>query len=306
MNWIVLTALNALYEKGEVPQKSTLNSNGEFIFLKNSLQLIEFKGKKIFAESGFKEHYIHFYKDAYQEYLKFLGDFNLVKPQTRYEESDIKILMDILRLRKDGTLDFLREQILKANESMRGLSQMFFKNDKYLENKPSIINALKLILDVEVFSNEKDQQYMYKLEVKNPKMIVLCENIDFLTKPNRPREYGIELWYAGGKNVAKLEFSETRSLPIYYSCDWDYDGIFIIYPLVRKHIPEITLLTPKGRPRSIKETEHKSLWKKGLEENNTLSLDETQSSILTKLIENDQWIIEESNDLIAVLGIEST
>ncbi|MDX8554440.1 hypothetical protein MK851_12510 [Tenacibaculum sp. 1B UA] len=42
----------------------------------------------------------------------------------------------------------------------------------------------------------------------------------------------MELWYAGGKNVKKMDYGDTRGLPVYYSCDWDYDGLFIISPLV--------------------------------------------------------------------------
>jgi hypothetical protein len=303
MNWIVLKALNTLFEKGEVPQKISLNANGEIIYLKNSLHAIEFKGKKIMAMSEYRVHYMEHYNEDYQKYLSFLNEFDLVKPQSRYEESDIQILMKIHGLRQDGALDEIRHQILEANESLRGLSQMFFKHDKYLDNKPSIIKALKRILDIEVFSNEKDQQYIYKLECHDPKMIVLCENIDYLTKPGRPRMHGIELWYAGGKNVAKLEFTVRRELPIYYSCDWDYDGLFIIYPLVKEHIPEIQLLTPTGNPKGIKESEHKSLWRSGSLDIDKLGFDEKQQVLLDQLIEKDRWVIEESNDLLAMLKI---
>lgn len=303
MNWIVLKALNTLFEKGEVPQKISLNTSGEIIYLKNSLHAIEFKGKKIMAMPEYRNLYMEYYNADYQKYLSFLNEFDLVKPQSRYEEGDIQILMKIQGLRQEGALNEIRKQILEANESLRGLSQMFFKHDKYLENKPSIINALKQILDVEVFSNEKDQQYIYKLECHDPKMIVLCENIDFLTKPGRPRMHGIELWYAGGKNVAKLEFTIRRELPIYYSCDWDYDGLFIIYPLVREHIPEIKLLIPNGKPKGIKESEHKSVWREGSLDYSRLGLDQNQHILLDQLVIQDQWVIEESNNLLVMLGI---
>jgi hypothetical protein len=162
--------------------------------------------------------------------------------------------MGIDELKKEGNLDELRQQIIASNETLRGVSLMFFKNEKYLDNKDSLIKALKTVLEVELFANEKDQQYIYKLECHNPKLIVLCENLDFLKKPVKPREYGIELWYAGGKNVEKLKYADTRGLPIFYSCDWDYDGLFIIYPLVKEKIPSINLLTPNpDKPEAKRE-----------------------------------------------------
>jgi hypothetical protein len=80
-----------------------------------------------------------------------------------------------------------------------------------------------------------------------------------LTKPNKPRKYNIELWYAGGKNFQKLDYADKRGLSIFYSCDWDYDS-HLIYSLVIEKIPEIQLLTPNGEPKSIKQTEHNSHW----------------------------------------------
>jgi hypothetical protein len=136
------------------------------------------------------------------------------------------------------------------------------------------------------------------LECTNPKCIVLCENIDFLKRPALARANQIELWYAGGKNVTKLDYADTRGLPIYYSCDWDYDGLFIIYPLVKEKIPDIQLLTPNGVPKGIEETEHNSKWI--IKNIDPLLLSE-QKEILNELIQNNQWIIEESNQLLNML-----
>jgi hypothetical protein len=213
----------------------------------------------------------------------------------------------LIKADKDaGNLDQLCKQLAEADESVRGVSQMFFKNDKYLDNRSSVIDALKVILEVTHFSNEKDQQYMYRLECDDPQKIVLCENLDFLTKPNKPRKYHIELWYAGGKNVAKLQYAQTRDLPIYYSCDWDYDGLFIIYPLVKQKIPNIKLLQPNGLPKSIAETEHKSLWQNETKRNELASaniFNAQELMLIDALIAQDQWIIEESNNLLTMLEL---
>lgn len=305
MNWIELRALNNLYKNGEVKLNDTLAKSGEINYLTNSLRIIDRSYNKLYSLGGYTEIYEKEYLEKYNCYENFLLENGLLRHQIRFEENDIKTLMNIQCWKKEGTLEELRKQIIASDESLRGISLMFFKNDKYLDNKSSLVDALKKILEVEHFSNDRDQQYIYKLECHNPKVIVLCENLDFLTKPNKPRQHGIELWYAGGKNVSKLDYADTRGLPIYYSCDWDFDGLFIIYPLVKKKIPSIQLLTPNGSPRGIEETEHNSRWGNGKDRNIDCILTNQQQHIVRGLIYNNQWIIEESNDLLDMLEILS-
>lgn len=42
-----------------------------------------------------------------------------------------------------------------------------------------------------------------------------------------PRENNFELWYVGERNVPKSKYADRRGLPIYYSADWDKDGLEI-------------------------------------------------------------------------------
>ena len=44
-------------------------------------------------------------------------------------------------------------------------------------------------------------------------------------------------------NIDKLKFTDNRGLPIYYSADWDYDGL-LIFNMIKKIIPNIKLLYP--------------------------------------------------------------
>ncbi len=305
MNWIELKALNKLYTTGRVKLNNTLVMSGEFRFIHNSLKLIERTSSEYIAVDGFSMFYEANFQTKYTAYNLFLTSNNLLKPQTRLSDADIAILMNIQNWKQDGTLEELRRQIIASDESLRGVSQMFFRNEKYLDNKPSLVEALKKILDVRDFANEKDQQYIYKLECHNPVEIVLCENLNFLTMPNKPRNNGIELWYAGGKNVGKLDYADTRGLPIYYSCDWDYDGLFVIYPLVKEKIPSIKLLTPNGPARSITETEHNSLWPTLPLPLDSVFSDKDQRKLAEALKKNNQWIIEESNSILTMLGIEN-
>lgn len=304
MNWIELKSLYGIYTNGSIKFNNTLLNSGEFNFLINSVKVLDKSASGFSAQHGFNDLYQEKYLEKFTLYKSFLEVHSLLKPQTRFDEADIVILMKIEDWKQQGTLNELRNQIITSDESLRGVSLMFFKNEKYLDDKPSLTDALKKILEVDSFSNDKDQQYIYKLECHHPKSIVLCENLDFLTKPNKPRQHGIELWYAGGKNIGKLDFADIRGLPIYYSCDWDYDGLFVIYPLVKAKIPSIQLLLPNGAPKGIMETEHNSKWE-GKKPNIDMILNDPQKgSLVRKLMTNNQWIIEESNSLLKMVGIE--
>lgn len=304
MNWIILKALNELYTKGSIKKNETISKNGLVNYFINSLKILEETLKKITVTPGFASIYKSKYLQNYIRYHSFLTENVLLKPQSRFEEQDIIILMNIKSWKDDGVLDGLRKQIIDSDESLRGISLMFFKNEKYLDDRLPLIDALKQILEIEQFANEKDQQYIYKLECFNPVVIVLCENLDFLTKPIKPRQYGIELWYAGGKNIDKLSYADNRNLPIFYSCDWDYDGLFIIFPLVKQKIPTIQLLTPTGEPKGIEGTEHASKWDKKSLPFETLYFNITHEKQIKQLVENNQWIIEESNDLLVMLHLQ--
>ena len=304
MNWIELRALNNLYSNSEVKINDTLAKSGEINYLINSLRTLDRTHDKFFILEGFADLYEKDYLDKYLRYEAFLSDNELLKPQLRFEESDIQILIGIKEDMDNGNLEPLREQIIKNEATVRIVSLMFFKNEKYLLGKEALINAVKLLLNIDKLADDKDLQYKYVLECKDPTRIMLCENIDFLKRPTLARANNIELWYVGGKNVTKLDYADTRGLSIYYSCDWDFDGLFIIYPLVKEKIPNIQLLTPNGTPKGIVETEHNSKWENIKDRNIDFLLTIEQSNMLKDLIRNNQWIIEESNNLLEILSCE--
>ena len=304
MNWLEIKALNDLYRNGEVRLNNTLLRSSELIFLERSCGALRFASKTIVRLPGFELLYERNYLGKYQKYLALLQKYDLLRPQTRFEAKDMDILIGIDDGLESGELTEVRDQIVSSEESIRGVSAMFFKHEKYLDLKAPLVEALKRLLGVRAFADDKDQQYIYRLDCREPKAIVLCENLDFLRKPSRPRAAQIELWYAGGKNVDKLYYADTRGLPIYYSCDWDYDGLLIIYPLVRHIIPHINLLAPNAAAKSIVKTEHDSLWDPSrLEDVFYRELFTTQEwERILGLVRNDEWIIEESNDLIKMLA----
>ncbi|MCB0665543.1 MAG: hypothetical protein KDC80_06960 [Saprospiraceae bacterium] len=97
-----------------------------------------------------------------------------------------------------------------------------------------------------------------------------------------------------------------RGLPVFYSCDWDYDGLFIIYPLVRKKICDIRLLFPSAESKSIKATDHKSLWQghgvtKAFSDFGIDLFPSEHQEKIRSLVELDHWIIEEDNNIIKMV-----
>lgn len=311
MNWTVLKALNDIYNNEFTIMRSSLINDIDIQFLINQTGELKLGINRINVGPGFKEFYEKTHLDKFNSYLSFLETNDLLTPQIRFRESDIKILMEIKNGMDSGDLLTVRDEIVVAEETVRGVSQMFFKNEKYLEKSESLVSAVKSILQIDSLANDKDQQYKYVLQCEKPEKIVLCENLDFLKRPSRPRKHNIELWYAGGKNVAKLKFSGDVTLPIYYSCDWDHDGLQI-YQMVKNILPNIRLLFPNGVKKSIIETEHKSLWKSTANNDFVSGLNpgifnNQEKLLIQELIKNNEWIMEETNDLIAMIQkIENT
>ena len=297
MNWTVLKSLHQLFLDRKTKVKHSLKEDSSFQLLVSNKEIIEV-GKNYLPGLLFDSYYKKHHLNQFPIYFDFLETHNPLKK--RFEEEDIKTLIELQSKKQSGNLIPSREQLIEAQETVRGFSTMFFKNDKYLDKKDSLIKAINQILDITLVEN-KDQQYLYILQCEKPELIVLCENLDFLRKDKMPRENNYELWYAGGKNVPKLKYADTRGLPIFYSADWDADGLEI-YELAKEKIPELQLLFPTAISKSIVDTEHSSHWKnqdkpEALSNLSSHLYSEKYKAKIKKLIETNHWIIEESNDL---------
>lgn len=304
MKWPVLKGLNLIYKNGQILHKPSVLNDPTIRYLLNHTHELEVMGKYLRQGEGFEAYYEKYHSDNFDKYHGFLESYELLKPQTRFEESDIKVLMGIERGMENGDLEEIRRQIIGAEESVRGVSRMFFKHEKYLLRKDALIDAVKQMLNITSLADDRDQQYKYVLECDRPKCIVLCENIDFLKRPTLSRRHDIELWYAGGRNISKLDYAAaaTRDLPVFYSCDWDRDGLEIFESVLNK-IPEIKLLNPNSEPYSLKDSEHKSLWNgKPLSGLNAALYNDSQKELISRLIVNEEWIMEEANNLILMVN----
>ncbi len=294
MKWRQLKALHQIYTVGFTKNKI---SNHPYIDYLIRHEIIRPKiGKPSIIERGigYEEYYKEHHLNNYGYYQEFLSNNSILTDQSNFNERDIQTLI-FIQSQKD--------RILQDQYSRRKFSTVFFKDEgsKHLDKNPGLEKAVLSILGLDQFPGKdpKDQQYRFVVDCPNPKCIVLCENIDFLLMPWVSRELNIELWYAGGNNIEKLNHLPEIKLPIYYSCDWDYDGM-LIYERIKKKIPEIKLLFPSAIEdrKPVNSENHFSVWKNeplsGL--NNSMYTDPAKD-LLNELINSGTWIEEENNDL---------
>lgn len=308
MNWQSFKSLYELYEDGSTKNKPTLLENAVFKYHANQTKELLFTKKEILVSNStaFKNTFEKLYLNKYRICQVLLESIGENTPHCRFDVDDILRLVEMKQQMESGELEEIRQQIITSNETRRGVSLMFFKNEKHLNSSEALERAVKTILNIESFADDRDFQYLYALQCHDPKLIVLCENLYFLKMPEKARKNNIELWYAGGRNIEKLTYSQNRNLPIYYMCDWDYDGLDI-FKSVKKILPNIELLTPNGEPKDIIKTEHKSLWVNRAEPSFLSGLSrelysDYQCKLIQKLIKENTWIVEESNDLITLLS----
>ena len=186
------------------------------------------------------------------------------------------------------------------------------KDSKYLESRPGLMNDVLFLLKVKEFpaNSSKENQWRFVVDCPNPQYILLCENLDFLKAWWEFSANNIELWYAGGNNTPVIERISERylNLQLFYVGDWDYHGMDIYSRVKRSFIQkgrEVNLVTPDADTATYKPIDsgkHNSTWKSkefsGLDYG--LFLPE-QINLIKKLIDNNQWIEEQTIDPISFI-----
>ena len=301
LSWRELKALFELYTEGSTTAK--IQNHPYIVFLKEDKKILDNKlgNKKILIKTdGYDDYYRHNHWNDFKHYNEFLATRNILNHSSRYAEDDIQVLILVAQN---------RDEILTSLTTQRTFSSIFFKNkdSKHLEKHPGLEKAILSILGIPHFPDKDPQnnQFRYVVDCKNRKNIVLCENLSFLKIPWKAREHFVELWYVGGNNVEKLNHIDLTEItcPIYYSCDWDYDGLKI-YQRIKEYIPNLNLLKPINPMfKSTRTDNHKSYWKKNMPFSSLDSskYDPESLSLIKELIDNDTWIEEESNDLYRML-----
>lgn len=308
LNWRHLKALNELFTSGST--RSKIRDNAYIEYLVSTKRLIKPKSGNLSilqAQSGFASFYENNIRQHYDLYLSLFESYGIESDaKRRYLEEDIITLLFISEHRKS---------LKKELSTVRTFSAMVFKGkgSKYLENNLNLKNAVCRILNIDDFPEKDPKNLLWRFVVDciKPSSIVLCENLAFLKLPWKAKENNIELWYVGGNNIAIIDDIQDSkfSLPIYYSCDWDYHGLKI-YSSIKAKLKEkgvdLKLLSPPADSLllSVYSPNHNSTWNHSIPLSGLKSEDfnDQQLNLIKALIQKNQWIEEESNDLIELIS----
>jgi len=273
MNWKQYKSFNQLFTEGETSVELLKCTFAQRV--KDMDYIVENK-KTLTKTEFFNDFYTKQISNKFNTYKSLLEKFNLL--DSNFEE---EVLEKLIKIEKE------KEHILDDNKSVKEISTLYFDNSKYLKKSSMLFNAILKILEVsELPINAHDQQYLLVLHCKNiiPKAIILCENDNKLRKE---RLNNIELWYAGGRNTAKLKYIAKPVIPFYYLCDWDNKGMEIYQDIKKNIFPNIELIVPQ---EPIKLSNIESAWKTKID---FALFQDDAKKLLQKLIP-DKWIIEES------------
>lgn len=274
MNWKALQQLDQLFVEGETSSELLQIPFGKRIL---EMEYIVPSTKKIIAKTHF---YDAFYAESLQtkfsSYKTLIEKFNLA--ETNFEEFELAALV---RIEND------RELILDAEKSQKEIATLYFDSAKYLTKPSKLYDVVLKVLDVlELPIDEHDQQFLWVLHCKSkvPNAIILCENNNQIKKP---RLNDVELWYAGGRNTAKLQFVNEPTIPFYYLCDWDNRGIEIYQSIKKNYFSNIEILVPQ---EPIKFSDKIRVWKTQIDH----SLFSREANQLLQKLIPEKWIEEES------------
>jgi len=308
LKWRILKAMHTLYENGKINSSSI--KDGQFKNLKRR-KLIDYQhgnSNYLVKIDGYDTYFRKNYLQDFLEYETFLlGIEPEADGRKTYTLEDIKTLMLIYNN---------KDNIKKSLTTRRTFSSELFKygGSKYLETHQSLDRIVRNILEIEDFPSEdpKVLQWRFVVDCPIPELVVLCENLDFLKKPNIARQRNIELWYVGGNNTANIHYISDEKLnkPLYYSCDWDYHGLKIycrIKDVLILKYKTIELLFPSNlqHPLPVDSPNHNSKWNHSSDFSgfDKTYFKEKEIDLISQLIKKNQWIEEESNNLLDMLSV---
>lgn len=305
LNWPQLKALHQIYVTGST--RSGLFSSPYLEWLRREKRILRYRAANrgiIEGTTLFNNFYQQHLLKAYERCVKFFAQSGVQADGRRpYRLYDLETLIYI---------DENRAELGSHLTTEKTFASQLFSSSKYLKNNTSVRNAVLQILQIEQFpkSDPKDHTWRLIVDCPNPICVLLCENLDNLKCPDVAIDLGVELWYVGGNNTGILKnlSLEKLNLPIYYHCDWDYDGLRI-YGNVTKIMGEkgktINILEPvdPSRRLPVDSPYHYSQWKTDKPFSGLVQdiYSTSQLSLINELIRTNQWIEEESQDFEALI-----
>lgn len=301
LNWPVLKALHAIYTKGST---SAQVQGDDFIkYLLDHGQIGHKRGKlKVLVRGdGFDDYYRQHYLSKFQYYMDFLEKAGIdTDARKTFTEDDIQTLMMIYENRAELAAKLVNVEDFSA--------KIFEKQgSKYLKKKDSVRNAVLKILGVADFpQSSRELQWRLVVDHTHPEAVILCENRSFLKQTWLAAELTVKLWQVGGNNIKMVDDIDHMDLkrPIYYSCDWDFDGLSIFCRIKAKlslrGVNILLLFPPPPHTRlPVDSFEHYSRWSAD-KPFSGLSVGEFkyhERELIQELISANQWIEEESSQL---------
>lgn len=307
LEWKYLKGLNQLYENKKTRLKLLNNSFINQILYKQKRLLRPQLGNHNFivATPKFNSFYKEYFKDTFDYYNSFFEKSGIDNnAHKRYDKTDLESLIFIYNNKEELKNTLTTEYTFSSRVFNK-------KGAKYLSSKPGLKKDVLKLLEINEFPEKDPKNNFWRIVVdcKNPKVIVICENIACLKVPTEYKKRGIELWYVGGNNTKPFLDLPVEKIthPIFYFCDWDYHGLNIFSRIKKKFNSkgaDMNLLEPKDLSQAlpVNSPNHNSKWKK--EEFSKLDKNDftkNQIDIIYQLISNDEWIEEESMDLIEIL-----
>jgi hypothetical protein len=250
---------------------------------------VEEKGKKLGTTKKFYDSFADEITDTFNQCNSFIEKFSFDYLENHYSVGEIETLIKI---------ETEREKIIENDIALTNILAIYFGSSKYKTTNSNLTKAIKTILGIDIFPEEiKDQQFISILYPKEKtRFIILCENINRLIIK---RHQFIEFWYAGGKNIKQLEFIPTPQHPIFYLCDWDFDGLNTYIKIKQKYFPKLTIFIPTN-PESLmieqdKVKKHRSKWKNNISFQYLID----KEKIIAENLFNTKSIIEEQKIMLS-------
>jgi hypothetical protein len=302
LDWPVLKALHTIYIKGSTSAR--VQSDDFIKYLLLQLQLIGHKRgnvKVLVRQDGFNAYYQQHYLLTFQYYFDFLEKAGINSDARKtFTEDDIQTLMMIYENKAELAAKLVNVEDFSA--------KIFEKQgSKYLKKKDSVRNAVLQILEVTDFpQSSRELQWRLVVDHTHPEAVILCENRSFLKQTWLAVELSVKLWQVGGNNIKMVDDIDYLDLqrPIYYSCDWDLDGLSIFCrikaKLALRGVKLILLFPPPPQTRlPVDSFEHFSHWyfDKPFSGLSTGDFRPHEKELILELIAANQWVEEESNQL---------